>query len=209
MLAKSLVFLFISSLLSSLAASPLPLLQDHADSSAEVDKFNVTSSISSPEIDKRTPGTVELNLMGCTMDVITWAEINPGRLTAKEGGPLYGSIIPKGGLYLAVDPNDADLIGQAFRCSGGKYTIASKSRSTLRISTTLEQPLEYDFDGTGLRIVDMTTGQRFDVTAHAVIGCVSVVFSNFHLSHSFSSTHLKKTTVTLILLGLEFVPTTR
>ncbi|KAJ3973488.1 hypothetical protein EV361DRAFT_899890 [Lentinula raphanica] len=65
------------------------------------------------------------------------------------------------------------------------------------------------FSENSSRIIDMTTGQRFDVTAHAVIGCVSVVFSNFHLSHSFSSTHLKKTTVTLILLGLEFVPTTR
>ncbi|KAJ3818145.1 hypothetical protein F5878DRAFT_599211 [Lentinula raphanica] len=166
MLAKSLVFLFISSLLSSLAASPLPLLQDHADSSAEVDKFNVTSSISSPEIDKRTPGTVELNLIGCTMDVITWAEINPGRLTAKEGGPLYGSIIPKGGLYLAVDPNDADLVGQAFRCSGGKYTIA-----------------KYDFDGTGLRIIDMTTGQRFDVTAHAVIGYFDPARAGIRANH--------------------------
>ncbi|KAJ3753578.1 hypothetical protein EV360DRAFT_74405 [Lentinula raphanica] len=159
MLAKSLVFLFISSLLSSLAASPLPLLQGHADSSAEVDKFNVTSSISSPEIDKRTPGTVELSLIGCTMDVITWAEINPGRLTAKEGGPLYGSIIPK-------DPNDADLIGQAFRCSGGKYTIA-----------------KYDFDGTGLRIVDMTTGQRFDVTAHAVIGYFDPARAGIRANH--------------------------
>ncbi|KAJ3735671.1 hypothetical protein DFJ43DRAFT_823189 [Lentinula guzmanii] len=148
MLAKTLFLIIISSLLSLSATSPLPATQDHTDYSRESGELNVTSPSSSSGNVKRAPATkLVLNLIGCTMDVITWASYNPGRLTAKEDGILYG------GLYFAVDPKDADVIGRASNCPGGRFVVA-----------------EYDFDGTGLRIVDMTAGQHYDETAHAVVG---------------------------------------
>ncbi|KAJ3748709.1 hypothetical protein DFH05DRAFT_1473786 [Lentinula detonsa] len=152
MLSKTLFLIIISSLLSLSVTSPLPAAQDHTEYSRESDEFNVTSPSSSSGNVKRAPATkLVLNLIGCTMDVITWASYNPGRLTAKEDGILYGSVVPRGGLYFAVDPNDADVIGRASKCPRGTFVVA-----------------EYDFDGTGLRIVDMTAGQNYDETAHAV-----------------------------------------
>ncbi|KAJ3799161.1 hypothetical protein GGU11DRAFT_528405 [Lentinula aff. detonsa] len=185
MLAKTLFLIIISSLLSLSATSPLPAAQDHTDNSRESGELNVTSPSSSSGNVKRAPATkLVLNLIGCTTDVITWASYNPGRLTAKEDGILYGSVIPRGesifpctqlrvinissqsivgGLYFAVDPKDADVIGRASNCPGGRFVVA-----------------EYDFDGTGLRIVDMTAGQHYDETAHAVVGWV-LYFPSFNL----------------------------
>ncbi|KAJ3989122.1 hypothetical protein F5890DRAFT_1488013 [Lentinula detonsa] len=154
MLSKTLFLIIISSLLSLSVTSPLPAAQDHTEYSRESGEFNVTSPSSSSGNVKRAPATkLVLNLIGCTMDVITWASYNPGRLTAKEDGILYGSVVPRGGLYFAVDPNDADVIGRASKCPRGTFVV-----------------VEYDFDGTGLRIVDMTAGQNYDETAHAVVG---------------------------------------
>ncbi|KAJ3866574.1 hypothetical protein EV359DRAFT_62213 [Lentinula novae-zelandiae] len=163
MLAKILALITITSLLSFAAASPLPTAVDHADKVAESSALSITVPPSSENI-RRAPTNLVLNLIGCTMEVINWASYNPGRLTAKQDGILYGSIIPSGGLYLAVDPRDADIIGRASRCPGGTFVVVgSFSQINLNIP-------EYNFVSTGLRIVDMTAGQRYDETAHAVIG---------------------------------------
>ncbi|GAW01540.1 hypothetical protein F5879DRAFT_931267 [Lentinula edodes] len=152
MLAKILALITITLLLPFAVASPLPTAVDHADKVAESSALSITVPPSSENI-RRAPTNLVLNLIGCTMEVINWASYNPGRLTAKQDGILYGSIIPSGGLYLAVDPRDADIIGRASRCPGGTFVV-----------------VEYNFVSTGLRIVDMTAGQRYDETAHAVIG---------------------------------------
>ncbi|KAJ3815862.1 hypothetical protein EV368DRAFT_60727 [Lentinula lateritia] len=151
MLANILALIATASLLSFAAASPLPTAVDYADKVAESSAPSITATLS--QNIRRAPTELVLNLVGCTMDIINWASYNPGRLTAKQDGILYGSIIPSGGLYLAVDPRDADAIGRVSNCPGGTFVV-----------------VEYDFVSTGLRIVDMTAGQRYDETAHAVIG---------------------------------------
>ncbi|KAJ4483447.1 hypothetical protein J3R30DRAFT_3448501, partial [Lentinula aciculospora] len=137
MFTKTLVLIIISSLLSFSAAIPLHVVKDDTGNT-ESTPLNSTSPSLLDNVKRGSPTKLVLNLVGCTLETLQSVLHNPGKLTAKFDGLLYGSIIPKGGLYLAVDPKDAESIGKTYKCPGGKYVI-----------------VEYNFDGTGLRYVTL------------------------------------------------------